>query len=64
MLQSDREALHYDVVANTARKIEKVANDLAKLYRESYFNSEKAQLRKKHLEQYFNELSLYLEKHL
>jgi len=64
MLQSDREAMHYDVVANTARKIEKVANDLANLYRASYFNDERAQLRKKHLEQYFNELSLYLEKQL
>ena len=62
MLQSDREALHYDVVATTAHKIEKVANELANLYRASYFNSEKAQLKKKHLEQYFNELSTYLEK--
>ena len=47
MLQSDREALHYDVVATTAHKIEKVANELANLYRASYFNSEKAQLKKK-----------------
>ena len=61
MLQSDREALHYSVVADTARKVEKVANELATLYRASYFNKERVELRKKHLEQYFNELSGYLD---
>lgn len=62
MLQSDRKALHYEVVANTAHKIERKARELASLYKDSYFNSEKAELNKNHLQEYFGELCLYLDR--
>lgn len=60
MLESDRIALHYEVVANTAHKIDKVANELATLYKASYFNEKWATLQKKKLIQYFNELHILM----
>ena len=57
MLQSDKNALHYDVVANTAHKIEKVSQELSSLYKDSFINNDRVQLRKKHLAKYFNELN-------
>lgn len=56
MLQSDKVALNYRVIANTAMKIEKVARDLESMYNASYFNVEKANMRKKHLQEYIKEL--------
>ena len=57
MLKSDKDALHYDVVANTAHKIEVVAKELSSLYKDSFINNDRVQLRKKHLIKYFNELN-------
>lgn len=57
MLQSDKDALHYDVIANTAHKIEKVSQELSSLYKDSFINNERIELRKNHLVKYFNELN-------
>ena len=57
MLQSDKDTLHANVIANTAHKIEKVAQELSSLYKESFINNERVQLRKSHLIKYFNELN-------
>ena len=56
MLQSDKTALHYSVISNTAHKIEKVAKELSAVYNASYFNEKKANLRKEHLKKYMKEL--------
>lgn len=56
MLQSDKTALNYRVIANTAMRIERVARDLESLYNASYFNAEKTNIRKKHLQEYIKEL--------
>ena len=57
MLQSDKDALHADIIANTAHKIEKVSRELSSLYKDSFINNERVQLRKNHLVKYFNELN-------
>lgn len=57
MLQSDKDALHADIIANTAHKIEKVSRELSSLYKDSFINNERVQLRKNHLIRYFNELN-------
>lgn len=56
MLQSDKTALHYSVISNTAHKIEKVAKELSDVYNASYFNEKKANLRKEHLKKYMKQL--------
>jgi hypothetical protein len=56
MLQSDKIALHYEVIANTASKIEKVSKELSTLYKEPFFNIRRANLRKRHLQKYIKEL--------
>ena len=56
MLQTDKEALHAKVIANTAFKIEKVAQELSSLYKDSFINNERIELRQKHLVKYFDEL--------
>lgn len=56
MLQSDKESLHYSVIADTAHRIEKVSKELESLYKASYFNTERANLRKQHLNKYVKEL--------
>jgi len=61
MIQSDKEALHYDVIANTAHKIEVVSKELSSLYKDSFINNERVQLRKNHLVKYFNELNNLLQ---
>jgi len=61
MIQSDKEALHYDVIANTAHKIEVVSKELSSLYEGSFINNERVQLRKNHLVKYFNELNNLLQ---
>lgn len=61
MLQSDKDAAHARVIANTAHKIEKVANELSSLYMDSFINNERVQLRKNHLIQYFNELNTLIQ---
>ena len=61
MLQSDKDALHCDVRANTAHKIEKVAQELSSLYKESFINNDRVQLRKDHLVKYFNELNTLMQ---
>jgi hypothetical protein len=57
MLQSDKDALHAKVIADTAHKIEKVAQELSSLYKDSFINNDRVQLRKNHLVKYFNELN-------
>lgn len=57
MLQSDKDALHAQVIADTAHKIEKVAQELSSLYKDSFINNDRVQLRKNHLVKYFNELN-------
>lgn len=56
MLQSDKTALHYSVISNTAHKIEKVAKELSAAYNASYFNEKKVNLRKEHLKKYMKQL--------
>lgn len=56
MLQSDKTALRYEVISTTAHKIEKVSRELSSIYRASYFNEERANLRKEHLKKYVKEL--------
>lgn len=56
MLQSDKEALNYRVIANTAHRIEKVAKELEEIHQASRFNEVKAGLRKYHLKKYIKEL--------
>ena len=53
----EKSALHYKVIANTAHKIEKVANELSILYKDSFISNERIELRKKHLKKYFDELT-------
>lgn len=62
MLQSDKTALHYDVIAQTAHKVEKVSKELASLYRADFFSVSRAELRKQHLAKYTNELKTLLDK--
>ena len=62
MLQTERQALHYEVVANTAHKVEKIARQLATLYNDSYINNNEINRNLKNLERYYNELQLYLDK--
>lgn len=57
MLQSDKDALHADVIANTAHKIEKVSQELSSLYKDSFISNERIELRKRHLCKYFNKLN-------
>ena len=57
MLQSDKNALHQHVIAITAHKIEKVSQELSSLYKNSFINNKRIELRKRHLSQYFNELN-------
>lgn len=61
MLQSDKDALHFDVIANTAHKVEIVAKDLANMYRDSITRTERIKHRKEHLCKYFNELNNLLQ---
>lgn len=56
MLQSDKVALHYEVIANTAHKIERVAEELSKLYKADWFEESRVELRKKHFAKYVEEL--------
>ena len=51
MTDSDKIALHYKVIADTAHKIEKVSKELSVLYTDSIFNEKRANLRKKCLEE-------------
>ena len=57
MLQSDKDALHYEVVAQTAHKVEKVSTELARLHKYSILDNERIELRKNHLLKYLDELS-------
>ena len=62
MLQTERKALHYEVIANTAHKVEKIARQLATLYNSSYINNNEIDRNLKNLERYYDELKLYLDK--
>lgn len=56
MTNSDKIALHYKVIADTAHKIEKVSKELSVLYTDSIFNEKRANRRKKCLEEYIKVL--------
>lgn len=58
----DEIALHYKVISNVAHKIEKVSEELSSLYKDSFFNVERANLRKEHLKKYVKELEELLNK--
>lgn len=62
MSSSDKIALHYEVISNVAHKIEKVSEELSSLYKDSFFNIERANLRKEHLKKYVKELEELLNK--
>ena len=62
MLQTERKALHYEVIANTAHKVEKIARQLATLYNDSYINNNEINRNLKNIERYYDELTLYLDK--
>ena len=62
MLQTERQALHYKVIANTAHKVEKIARQLATLYNDSYINNNEINRNLKNLERYYDELKVYLDK--
>ena len=61
-LQTERKTLHYEVIANTAHKVEKIARQLATLYNDSYINNNEIDRNLKNLERYYDELKLYLDK--
>ena len=52
MIDSDKIALHYKVIADMAHKVEKVSKELSVLYTDSIFNEKRANLRKESLEKY------------
>ena len=52
MTDSEKIALHYKVIADMARKVEKVSKELSVLYTDSIFNEKRVNLRKKCLEEY------------
>lgn len=52
MIDSDKIALHYKVIADTAHKVEKVSKELSVLYTDSIFNEKRLNLRKESLEKY------------
>lgn len=62
MLQSDKVALHYEVLADTAHKIEKVSKELSDLYKDDWFANSRVELRKKCLVKYLNELKTLTNK--
>lgn len=62
MLESDKIALRHEVIANTASKIEKVSKELSSLYKSSFFNEGRANLRKGHLKKYVEELNELIAK--
>ena len=62
MLQTERQALHYEVIANPAHTVEKIARQLATLYNDSYINNNEINRNIKNLENYYDELTLYLDK--
>ena len=64
MLKSDKIALHYEVIANTASKIEKVSKEISTLYREPFFSENRTNLRKEHLQKYIKELEELLKQEL
>lgn len=57
---SDKVALHYKVIADTAHKIEKVSEELSALYTDSSFNEKRVNLRKEHLKKYIEEFEKLL----
>ena len=60
MIDSEKIALHYKVIANMAHKIEKVSKELSVLYTDSIFNEKRVNLRKKCLEEYTKALEVLL----
>ena len=56
MLQSDKIALHYEVISNVAHKIEIVSKELSSIYKDSFFLETRANLRKEHLKKYMKQL--------
>lgn len=60
MTDSNKIALHYKVIANTAHKIEKVSKELSKSYTDSIFNEKRVNLRKEHLKKYIEEFEKLL----
>ena len=61
MIESEKTALHYKVIADTANQVGKVAKDLSIIYGESIFNKEKTTLRKKRLRECMRALKRMLE---
>lgn len=59
--QYEKDSLHYQVIANAAHRIEKVAMEVSNLYKDDLLSSEKLQLRKNCLIGYFNELNNLLQ---
>lgn len=59
--QYEKDSLHYQVIANAAHRIEKVAMEVSDLYKDDLSSNEKLQLRKKCLIGYFNELNSLLQ---
>ena len=57
MTKTEKDALHFKVIADTAHKIEIVSKELSSLYNESFFHADRVKLRKDHLVKYFNELN-------
>ena len=56
MIYSDKISLHYEVISNIAHKIEKVTEELSSIYKDSFFNEKRANLRKEHLKKYMKQL--------
>lgn len=56
MLPFEEIALHYEVIAQTAHKIERVAEELSKLYQDDWFEESRVELRKNHFAKYVEEL--------
>ena len=56
MLETDKTALHYSVIAIAVHKIERAAEELSDLYKADWYQASRAELRKKHLVKYLKEL--------
>lgn len=57
MIQTDKEALHAEVIADMAHMIMVVAQELSSLYKDSFINNERIELRQKHLAKYVDKLN-------
>lgn len=64
MTKEEKSILHYQVIANTAHKIVKVAHELERLNNAYYVNADRISLYEQHLVKYYDELKKFMQKQL